>query len=151
MGGSNWKPDREQETLFEGGKTQERRLTKSYINSLYQELSSRTSDATHYDNFRRKGKWLYFKGRDEPLTNEYGSLKTFSKLKNILGKNRLCDLGFDVPKGKVTTQQVVMLNRVEEEMPSTSNIAEADEIELQRISLCNLRANPRRIYPCMNS
>ena len=151
MEGSNWEPDREQETLFGGGKTQERRLTKSYINSLYQDLSSRTSDATHYDNFRCKGKWLYFKGRDEPLINEYGSLKTFSKLKNIPGKNRLCDLGFDVPKGKVTTQQVVMLNRVEEEMPSTSNIAEADEIELQRISLCNLRANPRRIYPCMNS
>ena len=151
MGGSNWEPDREQETLFGGGKTQERRLTKSYINSLYQELSSRTSGATNYDNFRLKGKWLYFKGRDEPLTNEYGNLKTFSKLKNILGKNRLCGLGFDVPKGKVTTQQAVMLNRVEEEMPSTSNIAEADDIELQRISLCNLRANPQRIYPCMNS
>ena len=40
-----------------------------------------------------------------------------------------------------------MLNRVEEEMPSTSNIAEADDIELQRISLCNLRANPWRILP----
>ena len=132
MGGSNWEPDREQETLFGGGKTQERRLTKSYINILYQELSSRTSDETHYDNFRPKGKWLYFKGGDEPLTNEYGNLKTFSKLKNILGKNRLCDLGFDVPKSKVTPQQAVMLNRVEEEMPSTSNIAEANDIELQR-------------------
>ena len=86
MGGSNWEPDQEQETLFGGQKTQERRLTKSYINTLYQELSSRTSDATHYGNFRCKGKWLYFKGRDEPLTNEYGNLKTFSKLKNILGK-----------------------------------------------------------------
>ena len=63
----------------------------------------------------------------------------------------LCDLVFDVPKGKVTAQQAVMLNRVEEEMPSTSNIAEADDIELPRISLCNLRTNPRRIYPCMNS
>ena len=102
------------------------------MNSFYQELSSR----------RRKGKWRYFKGRDEPLTNEYENLKTFSELKNILGKSRLCDLGFDVPKGKVTPQQAVMLNRVEEEMPSTSNIAEADDIELQRISLCNLRANP---------
>ena len=151
MGGSNWEPDREQETLFGGGKTQKRMLIKSYINNLYQEQSSRTSDATHYDNFRRKGKWLYFKGRDEPLTNEYGNLNTFSKLKNILGKNRRCDLGFDVPKGKVTPQQAVMLNRLEEEMPSTSNIAETDGIELQRTSLCNSRANPRRIYPCMSS
>ena len=100
MEGSNWEPDREQEKLFGGGKTQERRLTKSYINSSYQELSSRTSDATHYDNFRCKGKWLYFKGRDESLTNEYGSLKTFSKLKNIPGKNRLLRLGFRCTKGQ---------------------------------------------------
>ena len=90
-------------------------------------------------------------GMSRLLTNKYGNLRTFSKLKNILGKNRLCDLGFDVPKGKVTPQQAVMLNRVEEEMPSASNIAEADDIELQRISLCNLRANPWRIYSCMNS
>ena len=39
MGGSNWIPDQEQETSFGGGKTQERRLTKSYIDSLYKELS----------------------------------------------------------------------------------------------------------------
>ena len=58
MGGSNWVPDQEQETSFGGGKTQERRLTKSYIDSLYKELSKlhgRTSDAKHYNNFRCKG------------------------------------------------------------------------------------------------
>ena len=49
-GGSTWEREREQET---SGKTQERRLTDSYIDSLYKELSKhygRTSDATHYDN-----------------------------------------------------------------------------------------------------
>ena len=69
---------------FRGGLTQERRLTNYYVNSLYKELSkhySRTSDATHYDNFRRKGKWLYFKGRDEPLTTEDGKLKTVEQIK----------------------------------------------------------------------
>ena len=76
---------------------------------------------------------LYFKGRDEPLTSKYGKLKTFSKLKSIPDKNRLCDLGFEVPMGKVTPQHAVMLNRVEEEMPSMSDIAKADEIELQKI------------------
>ena len=73
MGGSTWEPDREQETLFKGGKTQGRRLTDSYVDSLYKELSkhySRTSDATHYDNFRHKGNQLYFKDRDKPITNE---------------------------------------------------------------------------------
>ena len=53
-GGSTWEPECEQETSFGGGgKTQERRLTDSYVDSLYKELSkhyTRTSDVTHYDN-----------------------------------------------------------------------------------------------------
>ena len=88
-GGSTWEPEREQETSFRGGRTQEGRLTNSYVDSLYKELSkhySRTSDVTHYDNFRCEGRQLYFKGRDEPITNEDGKLKTFGKLKSILGK-----------------------------------------------------------------
>ena len=35
---------------------------------------------------------------------------------------------------KVTAQQAVMLNRVEEEMPSAFDVAEADDIELQEIT-----------------
>ena len=101
-GGSTWKPEHEQETLFGGGRIQERRLTNSYIDSLYKELSkhySQTSDATHYDNFRREGMWLYSKGRDEPLTSEDGKSRTFSRLKSILVKNRLPHLGFDMLRG----------------------------------------------------
>ena len=51
----------------------------------------------------------------------------------ILGKEGLCDLDFNVPKGKVTSQQAAMLNKVEEEIPSLSEITKADEIELQEI------------------
>ena len=104
-GGFTWEPEREQEMLFGGEKTQERRLTDSYVNNLYKELSkhhSRTADATCYNNFRCEGMQLYFKGRYEPLTNEDGKLRTFGRLKNILGKNRLHDLSFDMPRGKVT-------------------------------------------------
>ena len=53
MGGSAWEPECDQERLFRG-RTQEGRLTDSYVDSLYKELSkhySQTSDATHY-NFR---------------------------------------------------------------------------------------------------
>ena len=49
-GGSTWGPECEQETSFRGRRTQEGRLTDSYVDSLYKELSkhySRTSDATH--------------------------------------------------------------------------------------------------------
>ena len=136
-GGSSWKPEREQETSFGGEKTQERRLTDSYIDSLYKELFkyyNQTLDATHYDNFRSKAKQLYFKGRDEPLTNEDGKLKTFGKLKSILGVRRLHNLGFDVPSGKLTPQQSINLNRVDGELPSTSDVATADDTDLQKIT-----------------
>ena len=52
----------------------------------------------------------------------------------ILGKNRLRDLGFDIPKGKLTARQAAMLNRVEEELPSESDITKVDDIELQEIT-----------------
>ena len=74
-GRSAWEPGREQETSFRGGLTQEMRLTNSYVDSLYK-LSkhySQISDATYHDKFRRTGKQHYFKGKDDPLTNEDGS------------------------------------------------------------------------------
>ena len=51
----------------------------------------------------------------------------------MLGIQRLRDLCFDIPSGKLTPQQS-LLNRVEEEMPFTSDIANADDIELQEIT-----------------
>ena len=104
---------------------------------MYKELSkhySRTSDATHYDNFRREGRQLYFRGKDEPITNEDGKLRTFSQIKRILGVNRIRDLSFNVPKGKVTAKEAAMLNKAEEELPSTSDVAKAGDIELQESS-----------------
>ena len=50
----------------------------------------------------------------------------------ILGKQRLQELGFYKPM-EVTAEQAVMLNRVEEELPSASEVAKADDIELQEI------------------
>ena len=43
VGGSRWEPDLEQKTSFGRGKTQERRLTDSYLDSLYKELSKHYS------------------------------------------------------------------------------------------------------------
>ena len=55
-------------------------------------------------------------------------------LANILDKNRLRRLGFNIPVGKVTAQQAVMLNKAAEELPSESDITGADDIELQEIA-----------------
>ena len=71
---------------------------------------------------------------DWPLTNEDGKLRTFGRFKSILDKNRLRDLGFDIPRGKVKPQEAAVLDKAEEEMTSTSDIAKVDNIGLQEIT-----------------
>ena len=61
-------------------------------------------------------------------------LKSVGMLADILGKGGLRNLGFDIPRGKVTAQQAVMLNKAAEELPSESDITRADDIELQEIA-----------------
>ena len=63
-----------------------------------------------------------------------GKLKSVRMLADILGKNRLRRLGFNIPVGKVTARQAVMLNKAAEELPSESDITRADDIELQEIA-----------------
>ena len=55
-------------------------------------------------------------------------------LADILGKNRLRRSGFNTPVGKVTARQAVKLNKAAEELPSTSDIEKADDIEPQEIA-----------------
>ena len=56
------------------------------------------------------------------------------EIAEISGKNRLRNLGFDIPRGQVTAQEAVALNEAEKEMPSASDIAKVDDIELQEIT-----------------
>ena len=60
-------------------------------------------------------------------------LKSVGMLADILGKGGLRSLGFDIPVGKVTAWQAVMLNKAQEELLSESDITKADDIELQEI------------------
>ena len=73
---------------------------------------------------------LYYIGNRKPLMTE-GRLKSVGMMADILGQNRLRRLGFNIPVGKVTAQQAVMLNKAVEELPSESDITGADDIELQ--------------------
>ena len=43
-------------------------------------------------------------------------------------------MGFNIPVGKLTAQQAVMLNKAAEELPSESDITKVDDIELQEIA-----------------
>ena len=135
VGGITWEPEREQETSF-GGESQRTRLVREYVKDLYRKLSenmNQTPEAFHFDYFKLEDEELYYRGRNKPLTTE-GELRLVGEIVEILGKNRLRNLGFDIPKGKLTAQQAVMLNRVNEELPSMSDITKVDEIELQEIT-----------------
>ena len=117
-GGSTWEPERgEQETSF-GGESQRTKLMKDYVRDLYQKLSEKygVSEAFYFDYFKLRDWELYYKGKSTPLTNKVGKLRSAGVIAEILGKNRLRDLGFDIPKGKLTARQAAMLNRVEEEL-----------------------------------
>ena len=134
-GRSTWEPDRgEQETSF-GGESQRTKLMKDYVKDLYKRLSENigeTPELFHYDYFKLEGGELYYIGSRKPLTTE-GKLKSVGMIADILGKNRLRRLGFNIPVGRITARQAVMLNKAAEELPSESDIAKMDDIELQEI------------------
>ena len=43
-------------------------------------------------------------------------------------------MGFNIPVGRITARQAVMLNKAAEELPSESDITGADDIEPQEIA-----------------
>ena len=83
-------------------------------------------------NSKAGGK-LYYLGSRKPLMTE-GKLKSVGMLADILSKNRLCRFGFNLPVGRITARQSIMLNKAPEELPSESDITGADDIELQEIA-----------------
>ena len=131
-----WEPDRgEQETSF-GGESQRTKLMKDYVGDLYKKLSENigeTPQEFHYDYFKLENGEQYYRGKRKPLTTK-SVWKSVGMLADILGKVGLHNLGFDIPRGKVTAQQTVMLNKASEELPSESDITRADDIELQEIA-----------------
>ena len=98
----------------------------------YQKTFGDTPELFHYDYFKLKGRELYYIGSRKPLMTE-GKLKSVEMIADIFGKNRLHRLGFNIPVGKLTAQQAVMLNKAAEELPSESDITKVDDIELQEI------------------
>ena len=135
-GVQTWEPTCEQETAFGGRESQRCELMKDYIKDLYKNLSENiggTPEPFHYDYFKLEGRELYYIGSRKPLTTE-GKLKSVEMIADILGKNRLCRLGFNIPVGKITAWQAIMLNKAAEELPSESDITRADDIELQEIA-----------------
>ena len=118
-GKSTWEPECKQETSFGGRESQRTKLMTDYVKDLYKKISENIGE-----NYR---------GKRKPLTTK-GVLKSVGMIADILGKGGLCNLGFDIPRGKVTARQAVMLNKASEELPSESDISRVDDIELQEIA-----------------
>ena len=109
---------------------------KDYVRDLYKRLSENigeTPELFHYDYFKLEGGELYYISSRKPLTTER-KLKSVGMLADMLGKNRLRRLCFNIPVGRITAQQAVMLNKAAEELPSESDITKVDGIELQEIA-----------------
>ena len=108
---------------------------KDYVRDLCKRLSENVGETPklfHYDYFKLEGGELYYTNRKRSTTEE--KLKSVGMIADILGKNRLRRLSFNIPVGKVTAWQTVMLNKAAEELPSESDITKADDIELQEIA-----------------
>ena len=135
-GRSTWEPERGEKETSSGGESQRTKLMKDYVKDLYKKLSENigeTPEPFHYDYFKLEGGELYYIGNSKPLTTE-GKLKSVGMIADILGKNRLRRLGFNIPVRKITARQAVMLNKAAEELPSESDITRVDDIELQEIA-----------------
>ena len=113
-------------------------VLKEHVKMVYLVLSEnldQTLEEFHYDYFKIRDGKLYCRNKVKSLTTIKGKLRSFGEIEKILGREGLHDLGFDIHiGGKVTPRQAVMLNKAEEELPSTSQVAITDDIELQEIT-----------------
>ena len=76
------------------------------------------------DNFELRDGKLYYRDKSTPLTIRRGKLRSVGAIVEILGKEGLRDLGFDIQvEGKLVARQAIKVNKVEEEPPSTSDLA----------------------------
>ena len=104
---------------------------------MYQKLSEETDqtpEAFYFDNLELRVGEMYYRNKSTPLTNKWDKLRSVGVIVEISSKERLPYLGLDIPRGKVMAQQAVKLNRMEEELPSASDVAKADDAELQEIT-----------------
>ena len=75
---------------------------------------------------------LYYKGK--PLMNRNGKLKTIGVIADTLGIRGLREMGYNITKTNLKPRFVLDLLEKQAELPSSSEIAKADTIELEAIA-----------------
>ena len=75
---------------------------------------------------------LYYKRK--PLMNRNGELKTIGVIADTLGIRGLQEMGYNITKTNLKSRFVLDLLEQQAELPSSSEIAKADTIELKEIA-----------------
>ena len=91
----------------------EERVKEAQVEGLYQkltEITCQTPEAFHFDDFELRDGKLYHKSKSISLMTEGGKLRSVGVIGETLGKKGLCELGFNIPRGKLMARQAIMLN-----------------------------------------
>ena len=125
----------EQETSF-GGEIHGSVLRKEYlVGEIYELIGNKTNQRLKPNlspfELDKDGR-LYYKG--QPLTNRNGELKTIGVIADTLGIRGLREMGYNINKTNLKPRFVLDLLEKQAELPSSSEIAKADEIELEEIA-----------------
>ena len=133
-GVQTWEPTREQETSF-GGRSRTSILHKEYlVGEIYKLIGNKTHQRLEPNlslfELEKDGR-LYYKGK--PLMNRNGELKTIGVIADTLGIRGLQEMGYNITKTNLKPRFVLDLLEKQAELPSSSEIAGADTIELEEI------------------
>ena len=138
-GGSTWEPEREQETSFGSPQVLLSRgeiLHKEYlVGEIYELIGNKTHQRLEPNlslfELDKNGR-LYYKGK--PLMNRNGELKTIGVIADTLGIRGLREMDYNISKINLKPRFVLDLLEKQAELPSSSEIAKADTIELEEIA-----------------
>ena len=138
-GRSTWEPEREQEISFGSPEVPlsiGEILYKEYlVGEIYELIGNKTHQILE-PNLRLfkidKDGRLYYKGK--PLMNRNGELKTIGVIADTLGIRGLREMGYNITKTNLKPRFVLDLLEKQAKLPSSSEIAKADDIELEEIA-----------------
>ena len=118
----------EQETSFRGT-SRTSVLHKEYLVGEIYELIGNKMHQRLEPNLK-----LFKLGKEKPLMNRNGELKTTGVIADTLGIRGLQEMGYNTTKTNLKPRFVLDLMEKQAELPSSSEIAGTDEIELEEIA-----------------
>ena len=138
-GRSTWEPEHKHETSFGSPEVPLSRgeiLHKEYlVGEIYgligNKMHQRLEPNLRLFELNKDGR-LYYRGK--PLMNRDGKLKTIGVIEDTLGIRGLREMGYNITKTNLKPRFVLDLLEKQAKLPSSSEIAKAEDIELEEIT-----------------